>query len=116
MKFRSCVGERVDDGTADTFLLSAPEGTFAWGLQDQSDGSVVRTCRIVIPYVSRYGGSSLHIIRVHKENESKPATEPSWLWDGNEDKPTLTPSIACGPKDDLDWHGHMTAGILVAHE
>jgi Family of unknown function (DUF6527) len=33
----------------------------------------------------------------------------SWGWDGNEDKPTLTPSIHCVGH----WHGWVRAGILV---
>lgn len=40
---------------------------------------------------------------------SIPETHPSWIWDGNIEKPTLTPSIyrktACG------WHGYLRAGI-----
>lgn len=35
-------------------------------------------------------------------------TPKVWGWDGNEDKPTLTPSIhAVG-----HWHGFLTAGVL----
>jgi len=33
-----------------------------------------------------------------------------WGWDGNEDKPTLTPSIHA---PDL-WHGYLTAGKLIS--
>lgn len=36
---------------------------------------------------------------------------PSWIWDGNAEAPTLSPSIlrsrTCG------WHGFLTAGHLV---
>jgi hypothetical protein len=39
-----------------------------------------------------------------------PASRPCWKWDGNEEKPTLTPSIHT-----IDhWHGHLTAGRLVS--
>lgn len=31
---------------------------------------------------------------------------PTWQWDGNPDKPTLTPSINCKGC----WHGWLTAG------
>lgn len=31
---------------------------------------------------------------------------PTWQWDGNADKPTLTPSINCRGC----WHGWLTAG------
>jgi hypothetical protein len=33
-----------------------------------------------------------------------------WNWDGNEEKPTLTPSIEVKEK----WHGHLQAGRLVS--
>lgn len=34
----------------------------------------------------------------------------SWDWDGNEVKPTLTPSVHCVGK----WHGYVTAGRMVS--
>jgi hypothetical protein len=33
----------------------------------------------------------------------------SWVWDGNEDAPTLTPSVHCLGH----WHGWVRAGALV---
>lgn len=38
------------------------------------------------------------------------AGNPSWQWDGNEDKPTLTPSVNCVGI----WHGFFTAGRMVS--
>lgn len=41
-----------------------------------------------------------------------------WGWDGNMDRPTLTPSINCIAEKDgaktggCGWHGHITAGII----
>ena len=38
-------------------------------------------------------------------------TPKGWKWDGNEESPTLTPSIlnrCCG------WHGYLTAGVFVS--
>lgn len=35
-------------------------------------------------------------------------TGPVWKWDGNEDKPTLEPSIHTVGR----WHGHLRAGRL----
>jgi len=37
-----------------------------------------------------------------------PDKERWWGWDGNEDKPTLTPSIL----DPGHWHGYLTAGFF----
>jgi len=34
----------------------------------------------------------------------------SWTWDGNRERPTLTPSIHCVGV----WHGYLTAGRLVS--
>lgn len=33
-----------------------------------------------------------------------------WTWDGNEERPTLTPSIHAIGR----WHGYLTAGRLVS--
>ena len=45
------------------------------------------------------------------------ASDPSilqvWGWDGNEDKPTLTPSIHVFEGERTIWHGYATAGELV---
>lgn len=35
---------------------------------------------------------------------------PSWKWDGNEDKPTLKPSV----HQVGGWHGWITAGRMVS--
>jgi len=35
---------------------------------------------------------------------------PSWEWDGNEDRPTLMPSVHCVGI----WHGFFTAGRMVS--
>jgi hypothetical protein len=36
--------------------------------------------------------------------------ERRWLWNGNKEKPTLTPSIAC--RDGCKWHGFITDGVF----
>jgi hypothetical protein len=36
---------------------------------------------------------------------------PSWIWDNNREKPTLTPSI--NNPDGCKWHGYLTAGVFV---
>lgn len=36
-----------------------------------------------------------------------------WDWDGNQDKPTLTPSILSNKASGgCGWHGHLTAGVF----
>jgi hypothetical protein len=46
-----------------------------------------------------------------------PAPHQSWQWDGNQDLPTLTPSIRILSDRDGEpdkWHGHVTAGRMVS--
>ena len=41
-----------------------------------------------------------------------------WKWDGNVERPTLTPSINCvaekggKPTGGCGWHGHITNGVI----
>jgi hypothetical protein len=35
--------------------------------------------------------------------------EPSWTWDGDEERPTLSPSIL--RTDGCKWHGYLKSGI-----
>jgi len=54
----------------------------------------------------------------------KPVRSPApdrlhiWGWDGNMDKPTITPSINCVAEKDgkstggCGWHGFITAGVI----
>lgn len=52
---------------------------------------------------------TLPVQRGEKENRKDRVIR--WGWDGNEDKPTLTPSLFRMPDK---WHGHLTAGRLVS--
>ena len=38
---------------------------------------------------------------------------PSWNWDGNRDRPTLTPSVNCTGFP-CGWHGWLREGVWVA--
>lgn len=42
-----------------------------------------------------------------------PINAPTWDWDGNEQEPTLTPSINCNGNGGCGWHGFMKAGKLI---
>lgn len=66
-------------------------------------------------------GSDTRFIYVHVPGDTAPSAlscfkgadrgiEREWGWDGNEEKPTLTPSIL----NQGVWHGHMVAGRLVS--
>src|SRR5262245_20984876 len=73
-------------------------GDFSWSPETLKDGS-----RYL--YISLPGESSMHAIKVMR---SDPGVERVWGWDGNEDKPTLTPSIHSPGV----WHGYLRNGRL----
>ena len=138
MTFRSCDCRRVDlpqDGSRWTALLEASEGAFAFGRQTEGEGDeTYRMIMIHMPYTAKH--ESIHSLRIVRMVETirieddvevttrKPAqgeVVPSqgrhyWEWDGNKEKPSLSPSIACGPEGERDWHGYMRAGRLEACE
>jgi hypothetical protein len=35
-----------------------------------------------------------------------------WSWDGNRERPTVTPSINCNGKAGCGWHGHVNEGVV----
>ena len=53
------------------------------------------------------GGGGFHQIKVVRGTE--PNSVRVWGWDGNEAKPTITPSILI----ERECHGHVTAGVWV---
>lgn len=75
-------------------------GEFLWEDGYNEDGT--RHLYIVLP-----GDESPTAIRVVK---GPPGGERVWGWDGNEDYPTLWPSIHWLGH----WHGFLTAGRLVS--
>ena len=60
----------------------------------------------------------IRTIQCYREGVDKPG-DPSWQWDGNEDVPTLTPSIRSKGAPDgktTVWHGYLTEGRFEACE
>jgi len=82
--------------------------------------------------VQGYPGANGHIIFVCPNNRRcsvlvgpSPVERPSkdacyvWGWNGDKDRPTLTPSINCRSVDDegkassgCGWHGHIIDGVI----
>lgn len=126
MKFDSCDCRRIPDADyAD--LREAPAGTFHWARRIGLNDTETRILWIVVPYEAEH--DSVHALVVYEgdlidDQPPEPPPEvraavgdrPLWWWDGNEDRPTLKPSIACGPPEERDWHGYLTAGRLEACE
>jgi len=55
------------------------------------------------------------ILPIVKIGSSKENFLAAWDWNGDKEKPTLTPSIlhwGNGRKNPSTWHGYMTDGIL----
>lgn len=82
--------------------LKPPPGSFGWG-EESSDG--IRYLYIVIPGSSSSGFDALRCFRGPDRG-----IEREWSWDGNEEKPTLSPSIL----NEGEWHGYLRAGNLVS--
>lgn len=82
--------------------------------------------------VQGYPGATAHIMFVCP-NEKRcsvllgPSSVPRpskgalciWAWDGNSERPTITPSIDCRAVDDegnptggCGWHGYITNGVI----
>jgi Family of unknown function (DUF6527) len=79
-------------------------GDFAWDFDAEACGGD-RSKPTHYIYVHLPGESSWSAIKVQ---QGAPGGNRVWGWNGNEDKPTLTPSIhAVGI-----WHGFLTNGEL----
>lgn len=76
-------------------------GEFAW-----SEENGKRYIAVALPGGDTSNGYVLNYLRVGGESNS-PGVH--WGWDGNEDAPTLTPSLHCIGH----WHGWVRNGMLV---
>lgn len=100
---RSCAMRRVSE--AEFFAEGQAPGAFFW--KDITRAGVC--CRGIF---ARYpDGSAVHLpVRPVPDTLKDVNGGHSWGWDGNEDNPTLTPSVhitGC-------WHGWVRAGRMVS--
>lgn len=104
LPYRPDIPDQDDDAWRDPYCLLKHDGQkvpgrFLWG--HEHDG--YRMIHFILPG-GFYGG-----IPVHREGTPRPDIQsPVWTWDGNEDRPTLAPSIwmhGC-------WHGFVRAGRM----
>lgn len=56
----------------------------------------------------RADGKANYCGMIRVAHGEKPPGDRTWAWDGNFEKPTLTPSINCH----ACWHGFMQAGLF----
>lgn len=73
-------------------------GDFFW--DEERDGR--RALYICLP-----GDTNMYALHVQR---GAPGGNRVWGWDGNEDQPTITPSIHWLEH----WHGYLTAGRLIS--
>lgn len=103
----SCDGRRVDDVT-----YSDPAGSFAIRAAVSEEVRHDRF-RVRLPCFALIG---LAIARDQDEANalSKALDEPVWVWDGDPDLPTLSPSIrtftSLDGKSVEQWHGYVRRG------
>jgi len=93
-----------------------PAGEWAWMLEETGDREpawLVFGCPCALANGKGEGGCGgglVHNSYIAVSREEK-GLEHCWTWDGDWDKPTLTPSIqrhgAC------EWHGHLQNGVFV---
>lgn len=57
--------------------------------------------------VMMHGGSGIHLLPVNTTE-----TSPAWDWDGNLEKPTLSPSILTGKGTKFICHSFLRAGVF----
>ena len=136
MKFRSVDGIYLPDGL-DRREMWHPrysghehEGTFYWarvrhhepGVGKPGTGIELDCLRALMPYWEPRESDwhTWHFLTVVPTGMAVPAyvtdNRPVWQWDGNREKPTLSPSIGCGPRPDFHWHGYLKAGRFEACE
>ena len=132
-KFRSCDCVHVMRGDVDFWDDSNVEGAFYWS-RESYQNLTYRTLWIKMPYTAGEREHSWHCIPVvhylreytyndlglktsAKEWPAPGAVIPPeagrafWKWDGNENSPTLWPSIRCCNNN---WHGYLQTGRLLA--
>lgn len=90
--------------TRDVWPDDAPPGTFDISECSISGRKVTARIQFVCPNRKHCG--------VFMGPQSEPRPDPEsphvWGWNGDAEKPTLTPSIDC--KD--CWHGHIVDGVM----
>ena len=115
LRFRSCEAVFNKNFRDMLFNDAVPEGTYCFRRQTCGDWTGW-SIWILMPYEHPIGARSVHGLRICGAGEPRPP-RPSWVWDGDPFRPTLTPSIRCGPKGGpTHWHGHLTAGVVDACE
>ena len=91
-----------------------PPGAFCWTETYQQPELGYTHLSLCVPLPDTTEVFPLRLFRVYRMGTPKPADVTSWEWDGDEDAPTLKPSIGVGKQPDgtYTFHGWLTYGIL----
>lgn len=78
-------------------------------VREVKDGDLHYIClTFVCPGCIEFGGSGLHLLPVNSTTKS-----PSWDWDGDLEKPTLSPSILTGKDSETArCHSFLSEGVF----
>ena len=89
-------------------------GAFLW-TNTPHLGTDFRTLLLLVPD-RMYGNAKGLLVTLYIRNWKNltPVPGPLWDWDGNEDRPTLAPSIVAHPIDVRAWHGYLQQGELIS--
>ena len=93
-----------------------PVGGFAWA--ETYDAETAANLLVCVPGDFQGEDDSMPLrlrsIPVYREGGPAPA-RTAWSWNGDEDSPTIRPSLGCWGRDRADgyvWHGFLTDGVL----
>lgn len=103
--FNNVIGQDGQPYVRDGFVCTELPGDFQFyddNFKPTRDSTQACELSYQCPRTGQHCGS----IRVHLTNK----TPRVWIWDGNFEKPTITPSINCG---NCGWHGYLQAGSFV---
>lgn len=125
MSFRSVNGIYVPDYLSpaerfsEKYSSSEHEGTFFYGelqFRDQAGAWNCTSLWALMPYwrEKEFDWWTWHCLAICAPGDQTPTKRHYWQWDGNVEKPTLSPSIGCGVRPNFDWHGYLRAGRFEA--
>ena len=89
-------------------------GAFCWGEIEHPDGKIWHCLYLLVPSHLENGGALPLCLYPSREENNWASPGLIRGWDGDEDQPTLTPSILVQTETGDGWHGFLTAGELRA--